>query len=184
MSRVTKGLLTAILAVLGLVSAIWAWNQYTVGRWVETALNSDPRNESFEIDGRYRYYVLRGTLVLDLTEVRPADTSPAGLWRGLFQIAERSANDERHFDRVILARSREPVFIMEGEDFYRLGEERSLGQNPVYQIRTLPEKLYRPNGEGAYGRWTGGMLGVVKEQMEDVNEAARVWVRGIPPSGH
>lgn len=159
----------------------WTWNQVAVDRWVEDAQDADPRNASFHIDGRYRYYVVPNTLVLDLTQVT-GEMSPAGLFRGLFQIAERAAEDGHRYDRIVLARSREPVFVMKGEDFYTLGEERSLGQNPVYQVRTLPEKLYRPDGEGAFGQWTGGVLGVLKEQMEDVNEAARAWVQGETPT--
>lgn len=179
MSRIKRWTLSSVLLLVGL----WVWNTFTVDRWVKAAQADDPRNTSFEIDGRYRYYVLPGTLVLDLTEIDPGGTSPAGLWRGLFQIAARAAEKDRRFDRVVLARDREPVFLIRGEDFYELGAERTLGQNPVYQIRTLPGMLYRPDGEGAFGRWTGGMLGVLKEQMEDVNEAASHWIRGEPPPG-
>lgn len=47
--------------------------------------------------------------------------------------------------------------------------------NPVYTIRTLPEKLRRPDGSRAFSVWTGGMIGVLGAQMDDVNNFAGQW---------
>jgi hypothetical protein len=70
------------------------------------------------------------------------------------------------------------IFFIEGDAFGELGQEFDMGQNPVYLVRTLPEKLYRPDGRQAFGTWSGGLLGVVARQMEDVNAAARAWATG------
>jgi hypothetical protein len=67
---------------------------------------------------------------------------------------------------------------MKGEDFKSIGSEFAAGQNPVYLIRTLPEKLYHPNGDAAFPHWEGGLLGVVGKQMDDVNAMARRWSEG------
>ena len=62
----------------------------------------------------------------------------------------------------------------DGDEFLKIGQEYSY-QNPVYSVRTFPEKLRVPSGEPAYSSWTGGLLGVVGAQMDDVNEMARAW---------
>ncbi len=68
------------------------------------------------------------------------------------------------------------IYSMRGEDFQEIGREYKAGQNPVYLTRTLPEKLFLPDGSSAFGTWTGGLLGVAAQQMDDVNEAARTWL--------
>lgn len=183
MSRAQRLGLGSLILLLVLAGGIWSWNRFTVDQWVQAAQDDDPRNASFQVDGRYQYYVTPGVLVLDLTTVDSDRMSPVDLWRGLLQIAARAAEENRQYDRVVLARNRTPVFVMQGDDFSELGVERVAGQNPVYQLRTLPENLYRPDGEGAFGQWSGGMIGVLTEQMEDVKEAALAWVRGEPPVG-
>ena len=65
-------------------------------------------------------------------------------------------------------------FILDGDDFREIGRENSW-QNPVYTIRTLPEKLRTPDGRRAYSSVSGGLLGVLSVQMNNVNEIARDW---------
>jgi hypothetical protein len=45
----------------------------------------------------------------------------------------------------------------------------------VYTLRTLPEKLRRPDGSPAYRAWTGGLLGVMARQMQDLTGFCRAW---------
>jgi hypothetical protein len=151
-------------------------NYLLVGRPVGKKLGEDPRNSGFVLRAHYGYYIAPSTLTLDLRKIESA--SPADLFRGLFQAAEALHESGRAFRKVVLARNRSPVFLMEGDDFSTLGDEFASGQNPVYLIRTLPEKLLRPNGTPAFGRWEGGWLGVLGEQMEDANEAAQQWAAG------
>lgn len=42
-------------------------------------------------------------------------------------------------------------------------------------MRNFPENLYRPDGQRAFGSWTGGLLGVVGKQMEDFREFHKQW---------
>lgn len=163
------------LIVVPLVAGIlvWSMNYLLVQRAVSHALNSDARNTGYSISAHYRFYLDPSTLVLDLRDVSAA--APLDLFRGLFQSAAALAAAGRSFDRVILARTGTAVFIMTGEEFGKLGVEFAGGQNPIFLIRTLPEKLYKPTGEAAFGRWEGGMLGVVGKQMEDATEAGRRW---------
>lgn len=119
----------------------------------------------------YRYGFLPDSVVLDIRDVGPENSAAATIG-GLIEFAD--ALSERKFREVILAWRGEPRFIIDGRDFQSMGREAPF-QNPVYTIRTLPEKLRRPNGSRAFSVWTGGMIGVLGVQMDDVNEFARQW---------
>ncbi len=68
--------------------------------------------------------------------------------------------------------------MMTGDDFRRLGESFAAGENPVYLIRTWPEKLHHPDGTAAFGTWEGGIFGVLTRQMQDANAAGKQWAEG------
>lgn len=143
----------------------------TVFAPVAMALDEDDRNGGFTMVA-YRAYGLHPTdITVDLIGVERA--APIDLYRGLFQAA--AAFDDRRFGSVTLARQGRAVFRLSGDDFHEIGRAYDLGENPVYMIRTLPEKLLLPDGAPAYGTWTGGVLGVLSAQMEDVNDAAQTW---------
>ena len=160
----------------GVILLGWALNYFLVGQPVASTLAEDPRNSAYSLSAHYRYYIDPTTLVLDLRVVR--SPAPTDLFRAVFQSAKALNAAGRRFEQVILARSRTPVFAMGGGDFSNLGEEFGTGQNPVYLIRTLPEKHYKTNGEAAFGRGEGGLIGVLSKQMEEANEAARQWSDG------
>jgi hypothetical protein len=172
--RRRRWLLLAMPMVALLV--VWSLNYLQVGRPVKNTLNGDSRNSGYSLSAHYGYYIDPSTLILDLREVESA--APVDLFRALFQSAEALHDAGRTFDKVVLARSGTSVFIMKGDEFSTIGAEFGGGQNPVYLIRTLPERLFRPNGEAAFARWEGGLLGVLGEQMEDANEAAQQWAAG------
>ena len=65
-------------------------------------------------------------------------------------------------------------FIIEGSYFKQLGNEYEF-QNPVYTMRTFPSNLKNPDGTQAYGEWTGGLFGVLNEQLEDFNDFHKRW---------
>lgn len=124
-----------------------------------------------EVLAYYRYGVIPDSIVLDIRDVGPTNSAAATIG-GLIKFAD--ALSEREFREVVLAWRGEPRFILGGDDFREMGREAAF-QNPVYTIRTLPEKLRRPDGRPAYSNWTGGMLGVLGAQMDDVNDFARQW---------
>ena len=169
-------LLSLLAAAVCVPAAVYAFNVATVSHPVSSALAADARNEAFTIRAHLGSYVQPGVLVLDL--VSAEDASPVDLWRGLFQSAQAFHERGRTFERVEMARGGEIVFLLDGEDFATLGSEFAFGQNPVYMIRTLPEKLQNPDGSSAYGTWTGGLLGVLGQQLNDTNDAARRWASG------
>jgi hypothetical protein len=69
------------------------------------------------------------------------------------------------------------VFVIGGRDFDEIGRAFGGGENPLYLLRTLPEKLRRPDGSRAFGEWEGGILGVTTRQLEDVTHAASTWMQ-------
>lgn len=158
------------------ILAVWGMNYFLVGQPVTTKLSADPRNNGLDLSAHYQYYLDPSTLVIDLQKASGA--SPADIFRALLQTAEVLHEGNRYFTQVILARSGKPVFMMKGDEFAALGSELAGGQNPVFLLRTLPEKLLLPSGEAAYGHWEGGWLGVLGKQMEDMNLAARKWAEG------
>jgi hypothetical protein len=171
-----RGLWVFFAMVAVVFAGVWTLNSLLVGQPVQKKLNSDPRNQGYALRAHFGHYINPSTLVLDLREAERV--APVDLFRALFQSAEAFHESGRKFDKVLLARGGTPVFLITGNEFAALGAEYSAGQNPVYLIRTLPEKLYRPSGEAAFGRWEGGWLGVLTKQMEDANNAAQQWASG------
>lgn len=167
-------------AVIG-IGAILGANWLRVGSAVSSKLQGDGRNAGFTLRAHYRYFVRPGTLVLDLRQVDSA--APLDLFRGLFQAADTLAQLGRSFDQVILARSGTPKFVLHGNTFMELGRATAGGENPLYLLRTFPEKLHRASdGQAAYGSREGGLFGVVAQQMQDVSDAATIWASGSASS--
>ena len=65
-------------------------------------------------------------------------------------------------------------FILKGVDFKVMGNDFG-SQNPVYTLRTFPEKLLLPNGSNAYQSHRGGLLYLMKVQMEDLSDMNGIW---------
>lgn len=174
--RPTTNPIRVVGVLLVLAAFVWGINYLWVGKPVSDALARDSRNNGYTLSAHLHYYADPSTLVLDLT--RAEHIAPADLFRGLFTSAQALHESGRSFSQVILARSHREVFRLPGESFEEIGKLYSEGENPVYLIRTLPEKLTTPDGTPAFGTWTGGLLGVVSHQMEDATEAGRKWAAG------
>jgi hypothetical protein len=170
-----KHLAVAAIVVAATIT-IFTANHILVGSPVSKTLEADSRNSGFTLKARFLRYLQPSTLVLNLTTVDSA--APVDLLRGLFQSADVLNRNGRTFEHVILAKEGQAIFSLSGKDFQQLGIEFGNGQNPVYLIRTLPEKLKNPDGSSAYGTWSGGLLGVLQKQMEDVNDATTRWAKG------
>ena len=110
-------------------------------------------------------------MVVDLIAISDSN-STEDVFRVLLQIAREFKDTE--FQSVILSYKGREKFLLEGSYFLKLGKEYGY-QNPVYTARTLPENVYHLDGTQAFGTWTGGLLGVVSEQMEDYNEFHDEW---------
>lgn len=148
----------------------------TVWLPVASVLAKDDRNRVAAIHVYRSWFVHPRDITINLVTLDGAAT--IDLSRALFQTAE--ALKDRKFGKVTLSRGGKAVFALNGEDFSELGAEYAAGQNPIYLVRTLPEKLALPDGRPAFGAWTGGWLGVLNKQLEDVNNFGQAWVSGEP----
>lgn len=161
--------------LLAIVAAVLVYNLSVWGP-VANRLGDDDRNNVTSIHVYRSWLVHPRDVTVDLVAADGA--APVDLTRGLFQAAE--ALKDRRFGKITLARQGKPVFVMDGADFDAIGRGYAQGENPIYLMRTLPEKLKRPDGRSAFGSWSGGWLGVLSRQMDDVNDFSRAWAEGHP----
>ena len=146
-------------------------DQYEIQKQLQEVLQADPRNTEIEAFTYYNGLKNPAVLVYDLQEVS-LNKSMADVLRVLLQFAEKAQSHK--FESVELAFRGKAKFRMSGDYFQQLGQEYSW-QNAVYTVRTLPENLKNLDGTAAYPEWTGGLIGVVGKQMEDVNDFHRRW---------
>ena len=121
--------------------------------------------------GYYHYGVVPGTIVYDLHGVE-GEASAVSVLGGFFEFAD--AMKDRDFDEVLLAWRGDVRFRLPGGDFKEIGASVAW-ENPVYLLRTFPERLKTPEGTPAFDVWTGGALGVLNAQMEDAIRLAETW---------
>ena len=160
-----------IVMPLAVMAAIAGWNYVALQRPLSSALGADPRNDGVGVIAHYGWFVNPDVLVFDLRDVS-GNNSEADVLRSLLQFAQAMQN--ANFGTVILAYKGHARFMLKGSYFKQLGVEFSY-QNPVYTLRTLPEHVYNLDGTPAFGTWSGGLLGVVGHQMEDLNSFGKQW---------
>lgn len=115
--------------------------------------------------------VIPDSIVYDVWDLGRT-ASQAEVLGGFMRFADEMKDRESR--EVRLASPGQTKFILSGHDFAVMGDEYFY-QNPVYTIRTFPEKLSRPDGRPAFDNWSGGFIGVISAQMDDVNELGRQW---------
>lgn len=171
MNKMKKALLVFLSVGIALILTVFLVNYISLQKPLSDVIDSDPRNEGIKFSVHYAYYLAPSTLVIDVKSI-PGEKSAADVFRVLLQYAEKLS--AREFDRIELSSRGKTKFLLDGDYFQVLGEEYET-QNPVYTMRTFPENLYSPNGQKAFGEWTGGLLGVVGKQMEDFTEFHKKW---------
>lgn len=131
-------------------------------------INNDERNTGILV----KPYMKSGDiLVFDLQSIS-GENSRLDVFRVFLQFAEK--NTDMTFQRVELAYKGNEKFYIDGLYYKQIGEEYSW-QNPVYTIRKFPANLYYPNGTRAYSEWTGGLLAVLNEEMDDFLDFHKQW---------
>lgn len=81
---------------------------------------------------------------------------------------------EKRFENVRLCFRREARFVLDGNDFAVIGAEYET-QNPLYTIRTFPEKLLLTDGTAPYKEHRGGVLYLMRVQMADFQDMNEKW---------
>lgn len=74
-----------------------------------------------------------------------------------------------------IAGAGQEVYRLPRTDLDELAREYELGSR-IWAFDHWPERLRKPTGERAFDTWSGGFLGVMKEQAEDLNKALRTWL--------
>jgi hypothetical protein len=80
-------------------------------------------------------------------------------------------------NKLVLARQGKPLYYLNWTDVHELADEYTYG-NPIWSFNHLPERLHRMDGSKPYGTWTGGVLGVLKGQSEDLLSFLEAWIAG------
>ncbi|HEX3653841.1 MAG TPA: hypothetical protein VHU18_13560 [Rhizomicrobium sp.] len=157
---------TVLIALL----AIYGINYLGLQRFADDVVGSDPRDSGIRMSVHYAYYVDPEDIVVDLRSVENA--SKLDVTRVLLQTAAKLSG--RQFDHVYLASRGKRRFMLLGSYFRQVGLEYPR-QNPMYTIRTMPENVLGLNGEHPYQTWTGGILGVLAQQMRDFSDFEDRW---------
>lgn len=163
-----KNLLSALLII---PIYLQAFDCLSINNQATSTLIEDPRNRGVDLSVYCTNLLDSKIIVVDVLSVG-LDKSTADVFRVLFQIAENLK--EKQFERVYLASKGSKKFFIDGEYFYVLGSSFS-SQNPIYLLRTFPENTYLLEGTKAFPTWTGGVLGVLGKQMDDLNSLAKDW---------
>lgn len=161
-----------ILLVVGVVVWAFMWGPLSANAWLQSEMDQvlidDSLNGVVYMDAYYRD---SDVIVLDMQSLAGTGAK-VDVFRVLLQFAERVRSKD--FRLIVLAYHGEPQFFIQGSYFAQLGNEYSW-QNPVYTMRTFPSHVYNLDGTAAYGTWTGGILGVLKEETEDFNDFHERW---------
>jgi hypothetical protein len=153
---------------IGLTYAGFQWRKHAIDGPVQAALSG----ETAAVTKVYRRDFLGGNDIVFNIQSVEGETSMADISRHLLKTAE--ALKDQQFGRVYLAYRGREKFYFEGPYFQAIGVTRST-QNPVYTIRTMPENVHNLDGSPAFQSWSGGLLGVLGQQLEDNNNFHRKW---------
>lgn len=153
------------------IASITGLNYAMLQSEISNKIDLDQRNDGIEVLVHYEWYINPSSIVFDLREVS-LNKSAMDVSRVLLQASEVLKNS--NFEKVYLSYNGSKKFMLKGAFFRQTGQEYGT-QNPVYTLRTLPQNVYNLDGTKAFSTWTGGMLGVLGKQMEDLTEFNKQW---------
>ena len=134
---------------------------------MDAILETDPRNKSVN------FSLQNSGKNLDFCVHNLSDeASTMDVFRVFLHAADYLKN--RQFEKVNLCFRNETRFVLDGANFLVIGQEFET-QNPMYTVRTLPEKLSLPDGQAAYETHSGGLFYLMRVQMEDFSDMNNEW---------
>jgi hypothetical protein len=163
----------SMVAILVVVYGVYGLNNFQLRSKMDFVILMDSRNKGVEVEVYYESPFNYRVIVYDMKGVS-RDKSFADVFRLFLQFADRMQGSD--LDYVKLAYQGRVKYILTDEDFKLVGLQYSLGENPVYIIRTFPEKLLLLNGRNAFPKWEGGLLAVTAKQLEDFNTFMKTWL--------
>jgi hypothetical protein len=175
LSRKPKLLLMVLLGLVLLagcaVGSVWIYNETTLQKPLQRVLVSDPRNNVVRAKAHFDGWIDTHSLVFDVNDVA-GETTQMDVFRVLLQYAKEQKDHQ--YQRIILAAYGQKKFVLPGDYFQQLGREYD-GQNPVYTIRTFSHHVSTMDGGKPFPEPDGGILWVVKEEMEQFTEFNKRW---------
>lgn len=117
-------------------------------------------------------YTLGGDIVFDVRSCK-GDTRLIDPLHLMLQFGYKIRGER--FRDVVISGGGEQVYRLNKSDLGELALEYELGGR-IWAFNHWPERLRKPSGEKAFETWNGGLLGVMKGQMEDMNLAIKTWL--------
>jgi hypothetical protein len=152
--------------VLFLMSAmlVLTLSSCTMNSISKDVIANDSRNAGIKLNIKYNNFITRENIIINVNNFEGAS---ADYMRILLMSAKKIFEINKTFNKVYLSVNNKNKFYLKGSYFKTLGEEYGV-QNVIYTIRTFPENVMNLNETHAYGTWTGGLLGVMNQQMTDL----------------
>jgi hypothetical protein len=170
-----KLLLSVLLGLIVLagcaVGGVWMYNETTLQKPLQRVLVADPRNHVVRAKAHFDGWIDTHSVVFDLPDVA-GDSSQIDVFRVLLQYAREQKDHQ--YQRIILAAYGQKKFVVPGDYFQQLGREYD-AQNPAYTIRTFPHHVSTMDGAKPFPEPDGGILWVLKEEMEQFNDFNKRW---------
>lgn len=172
-SKDNRGSIKALrwLSLPAIIAFVLAYNFFWMHFPVQQKLSEDYRNTSASIAVYHRWGIHPNEIVVDIRSVE-GSASRLDITRMLFQIAE--VFEDRNYSTVILAHRGKEKLKLDGDFFKETGETFSF-QNPIHLSRELPKNVYHLDGKRAYGSYSGGWLGVLNAELEQLNDLHDDW---------
>lgn len=159
------------LVVMAIGAGAWWWKAQRdgIGESAELAAKA----QGFQVEIYRPGWFGEDELVYDIVGIDNAARRVDAIHA--FVAAAERLQDQQFF-HVVLANEGKRRFKLAGPYVRRLGKERSF-QNSVYTVRTFPQNVQRMDGTRPWPEVRGGLLGVVRAEMENVNPFLDEWLR-------
>jgi hypothetical protein len=166
-----RKLLIFTIVVVSVVSVVFSWNYISLQKNISEIVESDPRNRGVSVVSHFNWYINPNVIVFDIRGISP-NKSRIDVSRFLLQFSEKLKDNE--YERIILSFKGESKFMLKGDFFKEIGLKHGI-QNPIYTLRTLPQHVYNIDGTNAFVTRTGRWMGVLGQQMDDLNAFHSQW---------
>ena len=165
---------TGISTLLLLVVSVDGTEQFALDPrniWLANQLSSCPSYDVVAGDVRVGY-TLDGNIVFDVRCCKGNSRliDPLHL---LLQFGHKIKDVQIEY--LSIAGGGEEVYRLAKSDLDELSDQYELGGR-IWAFDHWPERLRRSTGGKAFNSWSGGFLGVMKAQAEDLNKALRAWL--------
>ena len=137
----------------------------------EKAIEGDVRNSGIDLEVKYD----SAQRIVFNIEAMDGEKSPQDVFRLLLQFAAVVHEMNIESRDTLLSSLGESRFIIPASHFSLIGEEYGT-QNPMYTLRTFPANLKTLDGDPAYENHQGGLLYLMRVQMDDFNDFMSKWI--------